>query len=174
MSTDRIANFVSFHRKDKLFLLAFFSFCGTFLGTLTSYHLDSFILALMRRGSLASVSIVGLIVVNFLPFLITSVVILLSKPSLFLPIGFLKNFSFAFFRSLICISYGQAGWLVGTIMLFSDTIVMVLLHWFWIRHIDGIQVSAYRDLSFCFAVSFVACILDYIWVSPFLMQLLID
>lgn len=174
MSTYCIADFVSFHRKDKLFFLAFFSFCGTLFGTLTSYHLDSFILALMRRGSFASVSIVGLIVVNFLPFLITSVVILLSKPFLFLPIGFLKNFSFAFIRSLICISYGQAGWLVGTIMLFSDTIVIVLLHWFWIRHIDGIQDYAYRDLSLCFAVSFISCVIDYIWVSPFLIQLLID
>ena len=165
MSTSHIVNYLHFSRRSKLLLLAFFSFSGILLGVITSHNIDPFLFPLMHSVLSDSVSIVDLIVVACFPFLITAIIVLLSNPCLFLLHSFVKSFSYAFVRSFTCISFGDAGWIVGAMMVFSDTLVMCVLHWFWIRHLHFIQKSAKRDLLICFVLSLVACFIDYFWVS---------
>lgn len=174
MPTYHIADYFSFNRKHKIILLAFYAFTGLLFGSLIIRHIDPSFYTLMRSVLSNSVSIVGLIVVNFLPVLITSVIALLSKPYLFFPLSFFKNFSLVVVRCLVFFSFGQAWWLIGNMISLSNVVVMPLLYWFWIRHINGIRNSAHKDIIICFAGSFVACIIEFIWVSPFLFQLLND
>lgn len=165
MSTYRIVDYLHFSRRSKLFILAFISLSSIALGIMISRTADPYLYSLMRGVLISPVSIVGLLIVNCLPLLITAIIVLLSKPCLFLLHCFVKNFSYSFIRSLICISFAHAGWLAGAILLFSDTIVMCLLHWFWIRHLHFIRKSVKKDLLICLIFSLIACFADYIWVS---------
>ena len=165
MFTYRFADYLHFSRRNKLFLLAFLSLSGIVLGAIVSYTAAPLLYSLMRGVLTNPVSIVGLLIVTCLPLLITAIIVLLSKPCLFLLHCFVKNLSYSFIRNLICISFAHAGWLVAAMLLFSDTIVMCALHWFWIRHIHYIRKSARKDLLICLLFSLIACFVDYSWVS---------
>ncbi len=171
MLTYHLDDSFRFSRKTELVILAFFSFSGSLFGVLISYTSDSFLPHLMHRTIASPVTIVGLVSVTFFPFLITAIATFLSKTYLFFLLAFFKCFSFAFVRSCVYISFPQAGWLVGTLLLLSDSIVVMLLHWFWIRHLHSIRDTAIKDMIFCLAVTFAMCIIDYRWVLPFLMNL---
>ena len=168
MSNYAIADCLRFGRKTIGFVLAFFGLCGIVLGVLTSYSVDPYLFSAMRRSSFRSVSIIGLITAAWLPFLISAIFVSLSKLYLFIPLSFIKSFSYAFVRSFVAISFLQAGWLAASILLFSDTIVICLLYWYWIRQTGNTSKTAVKDLFICLFISLIACIIDYFWVSNIL------
>ncbi len=174
MFTYQNDSFPNLTRKTKLILLAFFSFCGVLSGVSVAYSADPNFSLMMRRAINGSVSIVSLVSVTLLSLLITAVAIILSKPYLFLPLSFIKCFLYAFVRSCVNISFFGAGWLIGPMFLFSDTVAMILLFWIWIRCILYPYKSAIKGLSIGAAFSVAICFIDCFWVSPFLITLMND
>ena len=164
-----VQNSVHFHRKSELVILALFSFYGVLLGTLVSYAPDSLFSSLMHRTITSPATIVSLVSITFFPFLITAFIMFLSKTYLFFLLAFLKCFSFSFLWSCICISFPNAYWLLQPLLLFSDSVVLVLLHWLWIRHLHSIRDTAIGDMIFCLAVTLAICFIDCKWISPILM-----
>ena len=172
MSTCRIVSSLHIDRKMELFLLAFFSCCGAVLAVAVSGSSELSISLMMRMAASSHVSIVGLMFSASLPFLITVVAYCFSKPFLLFPISFIKTFSYTLAICSVRIGFLQAGWLVCMLLLFSDTAAIVVLYWHWIRNIHGFRDSALTEMLFCTAVALVVTVIDYIWVSPFLMALI--
>ncbi len=152
-------------------VLAYFVFSGAILGVLVSYNADPCFLSMMRMLPHQHVSIVDLLFLILLPFLITSVVSFTGKTYLLFPLSFFKSFLYALMLSSICIVFGIGGWVVSGLLLLTDSVCYVILLWYWIRHVDGLKVSAISDLLFIFVVSLLVGLLDSFFISPYLANL---
>lgn len=159
-------------RKGCLLFLASFWCTGLILGVYAASLTDNILPSLMRSAVYSPVSIVGLLGVYLLPFLFTAIAVFLSKSWLILPICFYKSFSYGMCAHAVTLTFGNSGWLLQLLFLFSDTVMLFLLCWFWIRHIAGMRVSVVRDATICIVVFIILGILDCCCVSPFLAMLI--
>lgn len=159
-------------RKGCWMLLVLFWCTGLILGVYTASIAENTLVSLMRSAVFSSVSIVGLLGSFLLPFLFTVLAVFLSKSWLILPICLAKSFSFALCARAVALAFGDSGWLLQLLFLFSDTIMLSVLCWFWARHIEGGRVTVIRDAAICIVVFIILGTLDYCCVSPFLAMLI--
>lgn len=159
-------------RRACIVLLALFWCVGLFFGIYTACSFNDAFVPLMRAAVQCRVSIVGLLLILFLPFLFAAFAVYFSQPWLLLVIGFVKAFSFGFccFAAQSC--FGSAGWLVRLLLLFSDSCMLPVLCWFCVRHISGDLMAIRKDLILALALAIVVGSIDYYWVSPFLAALI--
>lgn len=92
--------------------------CGVFL----FLHAESSILPLMRGIPFCSVSIISLLIVEFVPFLFTAYAVCFSQPRLLILVCFCNASLLSFLMTGICKAFSTAGWLMCDIMLFSDIV----------------------------------------------------
>lgn len=173
MFIDSNASFSYQSRKARIIYLAFSSCLGSSFGIYTA-GLSSFDISfLMRMAGVCRVSIVGLAAVTLLPLLITAAAVLLSKPNLLFLLTFAKACLYSYCLYGICCGFTGAGLLVCFLLLFSDSAVVLLIHWFSFRNICGFTDSSFRELLgiivFCISVG----IVDYCIVSSFLTSLIL-
>ncbi len=159
------------NRKLSTIILAFCWFAGLLTGCFFADHAGNIHVSLMRRAVSSSVTIAGLVVV-LLPFLFSALAVCLSKTWLFLPICFLKSFQFAYLGGLVNISFGNAGWLIRLLLLFTDGWVIPVLLWIWFRWIGAGGRQAVRQIAVCAVFCAVVWSIDYFVVSPFLGMLI--
>lgn len=162
----------SWWRRASRWLLALFWCTGLSLGVYTASSADSASISLMRLAVCSPVSIVGLLSVYLLPFLLTALAVFLFKSWFFLPISFLKAFAFGWCARAVTLSFGDSSWLIQLLFLFSDSSLLTVMCWFWIRHISGSGATVIRDAAICIVVFIVFGMLDYCCVSPFLAMLI--
>lgn len=136
---------------------------GYFFGMQTPVQ----ILSLMRTSLSERVSIVCRMISLFLPFFFFFVILRFLTPVLFIPLAFLKAYSFAFCYCCISIAFGYAGWLMRIFYLFSDSCSLVLLIWFLLSHFTWEREKNIRELAVCFAVIGLLSCFDYFIASPF-------
>lgn len=150
-------------------LLGIFWFLGMLIAVVSYSQARISFASMMRLAVADQVSIVSLIVSVLLPYLLSAFAVYISKPLLLLPIAFLRGFSLMLVLMGTSEAFGNAGWLVRSLFLFSDLSFMPFLYLFWHRSISGLT----KDGQWvCCAVGiFIAC-LDYRYVSPFLVGLL--
>lgn len=148
-------------------LLAIFWITGILSGILISYGAGSSVSSLMHSYLYGSVSIVGLVLVLYLPFLLSAIAVSFSGRVLLFPIVFLKGFLFSFVAMGIFQVYGCAGWLIHWFLCFSDLILLPLLYWYWIRLLDTVPSAAFRDGVLLLAPVYCIGSLDYCLVFPY-------
>lgn len=157
-------------RKIRTFYLAFCWILGLFSGAILAQHADEIQFSLMRRAAFCPVSIVGLFAV-LLPFLITAFAVCVSNYWLFLPIAFSKAFLFSYNACIVSAAFGNAGWLVRYLLLFTDACTIPILLWLWIRGICGYRSRFVRIVGLCAILSVAVGFIDFCIVSPFLAML---
>ena len=118
------------------------------------------------------VTVIGLASVLFLPLIASVVAVHFNAHILIIPICFIKALTFGICLSGISVAFGGSGWLMRILMLFSDSCMIVLLLWFWCRHLTGKGNMLMWDAAVCAGAAFVIGLFDYFLVSPFLMELL--
>ena len=156
-------------------LLAIFWITGILSGILISYVAGSSVSSLMRSYLYGSVSIVSLVLVIYLPFLLSAIAVSFSVSVLLFPIAFLKGFLFSLVAMGIFFIYGAAGWLIHWFLCFSDLISLPLLYWYWQRLLDTAPSAAFRDgllllgpvyciasTDFCLVLPYFADIINFI------------
>jgi hypothetical protein len=153
-------------------VLAAVWFSGLVLGIFFFYRMSPSFVSLMRGLEISSVSIVGVLVSNLLPFLISAFAVYFHKIWLIFLLAFLKALVFGCSGGLITVAYGAAGWLVRWLTMFTDSIICPALLYFWCRHTSGDHRLCGREVAgyFCF-VAFVIW-LDFSVVSPFLARII--
>ena len=148
-------------------LLAFCWIAGLIAGAAYSCFSADFCTVLIRRSTAQGMSFSGMMTVTTLPFLLSALAFSLSEPWLLLVISTCKAFSFSFCAVGVSLAFGQSGWLVRFLFLFSDLLQLPLLCWYWLRHIKG-SANGRWDIPFC-TVSLTAIgVLDYAVIAPFL------
>ncbi len=158
-------------RKYRLLLCAcwLLGLCaGGFLGLL----FEPFSFSMMRSAAVQSVSIVGLFLSALFPLVFTYFSVYLHKPIIIFLVCLFKAVAFGFSGTVIAKYFGDSGWLMQFLLLFSDSCVLPVLFLVWFLCLgDSNNMKRIPFLSYCiFGISVAA--VDYYVVSPFVLGLL--
>ena len=158
-------------RKIRTVFLAFFWCMGLLTGAILAQYSGEIHFSLMRRAAACSVSIVGLFTV-LLPFLFTAFAVVLSNCFLFYPIAFLKALTFSYHACVVSAAFGDAGWLVRYLFLFTDACTIPVLLWIWIRGSGNRCIGLLHGTGICVLIACAVGLIDFCIVSPFLAMLI--
>lgn len=154
----------------KVFLVATFWLLGLVAGVCfinwTSFS------SLMYSVHYPRISILGLIISLAIPFVISYILLRFLNFYFILPIIFIKAFSFIFGYGAIMIAYGNAGWLVSGMLLFSDFSVVVLLLFIWYSSATGQCCNPRKRVILYILIPTLIGCYDYFVVSPYVAMLL--
>ena len=126
---------------------------------------------MMRVALCCNVSISSLLCSVFLPFLLSFLSIYFSKQWLLYPICFWKYFFFGFSANCLLHAFGSAGWLIQSLLMFSDIVALIMLTWFCFRNLTIHRRPEIRDVLVIISVIFPICVVDFVFISPFLVSL---
>ena len=144
--------------------------CGLLLG---AYFIrQTALFSVMCSARFCRISIVGLLLSLALPILLSCILLRFLRFHFILPLVMLKACSFFSSYAGLMIAYGNAGWLVSSMLLFSDFFLVVILLLLWFNAAVGKRFKPF----FCFIVygvlpMVVGCF-DYFVVSPYVAMLL--
>lgn len=155
----------------RFWLLAICWIVSITLGYLLAFTLQGTLLSMMDRLVRKPISIVGLAVILFLPIILSVVSIRFSVYGFIYMIAFLKGVCYGFCIYQLLIAYGDAAWMLGALVMFSDSCMLTPLFLFWIRHLDGDKSHLRRDVTVLFFIAIAIGLIDYFAVSPFLFGL---
>ncbi len=158
-------------RRCSGFLLAFFFLAGLVSG-IGLYTGDASDLWMGSYFS-ESVPILRLILLTFFPFLLSAFAVFLKKPGLILAVSYLKGCLFSFTAFCLTACCGSAGWLLRLLLLFSDSLSLPLLCFFWLRYVPGDKGLELGDLFFCFSMVSLICCMEHCVITPFLAGIII-
>lgn len=158
-------------RRLHICILAFCWFSCTILGVYVSAN-DTNISSLMRIAAYSDVSIVGLSIVLLVPFFFVAVGLFIHMSVALYVISAIKAFSSAYLLYGIIVAFGNAGWLMHSLLLFSDTGANILYLWFIFHHIDGRKHTLYRDIVFSLCLCITIEAVDCLLIVPLLRSLL--
>lgn len=155
-------------RKEMSTVLAVCWYCGLVCGILYFSVCDIGTISLMHRMVSCSASIVGLLIVSFVPFLLTSFFVTLSKTWVVFGICFFKSFLFSFVSIGCLITFGSGGWLLRCFLLFCDCVALPALLWYWIRLVSAPFRAYHIVVTVAFAVMIMLLTaMDYRIIAPF-------
>lgn len=167
ISTRSVAKSGMFHAIFLALLWTVSLICGGFLAVN-----DPSVVFLMRSAPYSQVSIVGLIYAIFLPITVSLVFNRRFHRLWIYVLSALRAFLTGYILLGISYAYGDSGWLVCGLSLFSCTTVNILLVYIW----SGILLTNHRrsgtEFIFSMLLGFVFGTLDYAIISPFLTNLL--
>ena len=159
-------------RKCDKFVLALSWAAGFGSGCVLFRYAGSNLVTQMPLAVNCQLSIFGLLIPVFLPFLISAFAVYLCAPKLLFWVSFLKACLFAYVSCAVHGVYGDAGWLIRSLFLFTDMIGTVLLYHYWQRHISGTRKFSGRTFAKYQAVLFLVAWLDHCYISPLLLRCL--
>ena len=155
-------------RKEMLTVLAVFWYSGLLCGIVYFSVCDIGIISLMHRMVSCSASIVGLLSVSFIPFLLTSFFVAISKTWVLLGVCFFKSFRFSFVSIGCLTTFGSGGWLLRCFLLFCDCAVLPALFWYWMWLISAPFRAHHIAVTVTFAVMILLLsAMDYRIIAPF-------
>lgn len=153
----------------RLYLIILFWFFGL-LSALLVLKLTPY--SLMYPLFIERVSIVGMIVSLTFPFIFSYILLNRGYFYLVLPIILLKAFGYMFCFCCYSKIFGTSGWLVRSLLLFSDSIAVFLLLYYCYRYATGNRKGSFQYFRFSILALILSGCLDYYIVSPFIMMLI--
>lgn len=155
-----------------IFLTCAFVF-GFLAGTVVVSLDPGTFVSLVHEAIIFPVSFIDLLVHIIVPFSLTALILRTRRVELFLVLCFAQAFSFGIVSYSIYLAYGSVQWMIQALLLFTRTITLVLLLWFWCRQFSDRSQADFQDLILCFSVSVLVSVFDYCLISPLLAKLFI-
>jgi len=143
-----------------------------FFGRRIALQTEDYLFAMMHTAVSVRVSIVDLLVLQLIPFCLSALAVYISVPYIIYPVCAVKAFLGGYSLGTIGIVYGDAGWLIRFLYLFTDTIMSPLLLWYWFKHISGANHSRHKHFKYVLLGLSAAAALEYFVISPFLVVLM--
>ena len=145
---------------------------GLCAGSCLGLFFEPYSISMMRSAAVQPVSIVGLCLSALFPLVFTYFSVYLHKPIIIFSVCLFKTLAFAFSGAVIAKCFGNSGWLMQVLLLFSDSCVLPVLFlvWFWCLG-DSSDMKRIPFLSYCIFCITVAAVDCYL-VSPFVLELL--
>lgn len=155
--------------KANLFLAVSWCF-GLLVGTLSAASASNTLIPMMRGAVSCPVSIFGLLLAVYLPFLLSALAAWFY-PSLIYGLCAFKAFCFSYCAYGINLTFGNSAWLIRFLFLFSEGLLLPVLYLFWMRHISAGRTKLISELVLCALIATVVVIVDILWISPYLIRL---
>ena len=152
-------------------LLAFLWLVSIVLGASIAIYSTVFS-SLMRMCISTHVSIVGLVVILFLPFVITVFSIYYNKPVIIYCLSTIKAFYFGVSLALIHNAFRNGCWLLLPLALFSTLVGNIFLLHLWIKYIGEDKQFTFKNAIVTFTGILTTGIIDYFIISPFLAEVM--
>lgn len=138
--------------------------------------LVGFVLAFLCRGKIiglvpiiypAFLSAPGKFLLSLIPFLLSAYAVIFSHPKWMFWICGIKAICFAVCSFLLCLCYGQAGWLARWLIMFFDTCSIPLLFCYWLwSFTENKSKNVYMHVIFALTIAAIL-IIDYRIVTPY-------
>lgn len=162
----RVFHFFSSHRKNTIFISCTW-LLGLFAGLLVALRTVTIHNTWTQSLQYSDLSVVGFFAMLILPYLLSAILFRVSSWKFVLPLIFLKAFIYSWCATTIVRAFGYSGWLFRFLLLFSDSLTVVLLLWFWIRNCNYDVAGRQRDLLFCLVLTLIIGCIDCSMISPF-------
>ena len=143
---------------------------GLTLGLAFSFLCRDYLTSLVPLFSLRTDSAQLKLFLLILPFLLSVITVYCAHPAwLFLICG-MKAFSFSLRSFLLCLCYGQAGWLAYGLFMFFEIWTLPCLYFYWLHCLNS--KGDYRWYMHIILLLFIAiiAIIDYRIVTPYAVQ----
>ena len=137
---------------------------------ITTYR--SLFSTLMRMCAATHVSIVGLVVTLFLPYVIAVLSIHYDRPAVIYCLSTIKAYCSGVSLALIYTGFGTGCWIALPLILFSMLAGNVYLLYLCIRYIGSDKQLTLRNAVFSFIGILIIGIIDYLIISPFLVEVM--
>ena len=155
-------------RKYAIIFLSFSWGFGLASGLLYSFCLYERYDPLVISASSVDVSIADIMFISVIPLVLSVLCVHFSLPVLLTPLAFLKAFCFSASSFRLLWTFGNAGWLLRFLLMFSDCALVVALLWFWLSHINGDKRHFIKNAVNCIKVMFVVGVVDCLLIVPVL------
>ena len=159
-------------RKYYMILLAFIWFIGLCCGIVLYNLMQISSFPMMRGVERYSVSIVSLLSVSLLPFLFSLLFVYIGSFPLLVLLCYIKGCLFSFVSLGIWFAYGEAGWLIRLLVMFSDLGCLTPLWWCWIHCTELDPKAAFPPICRALIIAAGIVSFDFYCVSPILARLL--
>lgn len=144
---------------------------GSVLGTALAQCWAADLVPLIFNAVRQRVSVSGMLTADVLPFLLGALAVRSSERWLLPLLGCWKGFAFCFNVCGVAMAFGDAGWLIRCLLLFSDCLLVPALCVFFLRHISDSRILTRWESCAWPMAALAVGIVDYFCVSPFLMGL---
>ncbi len=151
---------------------AFLWFAGLALGVFFSSLCSIALFSVIRFVPSGVQTYFSLIASQMLPLLLTLIFGYALRSAVLLVVVFLKGFFFSFISFALLSAFGASSWLVLSLVMFSDLLLMPVLWWLWLDIFSDKIRSETRGIVFSVAVVLAVCSLDCAVVAPFLASLI--
>ena len=155
-------------RKSLFLVLAFCSCFFGLTGVSYGFKVSGPFVSLILLSATAQVSISGLVFSRLFPLLLIFLAMIYDKPGFLVVICTLKSFLFGLVFSSVNRLYGSAGWIISALLLFSDSVTTILVHYFSFRHADRFHSGGYKEIRWIIFLVLLAVFVDVLFISPFL------
>ena len=139
---------------------------GLICGVFFALHTSDITVSLMRSVLYDRLSIVGLLVALVFPFVLSAILLRYLSTLAIVPLVFLKAYLFSWCACGVYFAFGDAGWLVRWFLIFSDSLIVVLLLWYWLSHASGRRDAMKSELFLCITTALLVGCFDYCVISP--------
>ena len=160
-------------RKRLALYLAFAWLIGLLLGSVLALLSAPLHASLMRRGLCLPVSISGLLTILYLPLLCSAFAVYISQNWLLIPISLFKAITFSFVAVGCSLLQPSGSWLLRLFLMFSGSFSLPGLYWFWYCGCNRGRNETFKAGVIVSVLFLLFGILDYRYISPFLLKLMI-
>ena len=151
-------------------LLIFFWLMGLLTGLVIANHPSVSFSCWDQRFSF-NITAGSLLVSVFAPVMISYVFVRFLNYKLIFLLAFLKAFSYSFLSLCMIYVFGNAGWIVWFLLFSSDSVLVILLMFFWIRNIFNKHFIPRFDAIFLVLGAIFTYFADYFILLPLLNEL---
>ncbi len=155
------------------FVLAFFWILGLIFGVFLFQTAGDSFLPLMRSIPQGAVSIMSLFCSVYLPFLFSAFAVICSQTIILFPISFCEAFLLSFVSFGVTQAYGTAGWLIRSMLLFSNFFCAPILYFLWLRYLSGFRRFSLLEFLFIGCAVILIGSIHYSIITPLLVRLII-
>lgn len=167
---DLCARMMHFFRRHCTVVLLSFWILGSISGIILAVSLNADIRLLVYNAVSQPLLPADLLLVLF-PFLIGTLAVYSSETWMLPVLGFLKVFAFSFVSCTISMVFGDSGWLIRFLLLFSDIFLVPACCVFCLRYFTGNHGLIRREWFIWFLIALIVGCIDFFVVSPFLLTL---
>ena len=143
-----------------------------FIGIYTALRVNVQSLLMMRESLMTSTSIFGLACVALFPLLLSVVAFRSGRFLLLVTTVCIKAYAFAFTCCCIYSIFSDAGWMMRWLLVFTDSILLIALMYYWIRNTLQPPANAVRGAGGYLILSSLMIAVDCCFISPLIITLL--
>lgn len=174
MFYDTFPKFASFFNRHGCAFLVFSWILGLYLGVISATHSNIQGSAWRLELLNSDTSLFAFFIICFLlPLWLSFWAIRFRAFVVICFLAIIKSFLYGYIHAFVYNAFGDAGWLMKSLLLFSDTYLTVLLLWYWIKNITNhgqlcdVSTAKFLITGFC------VCVLDVAFIVPFIKLLVV-